>query len=66
MMVNAMFTLFSDDGLCDVGHCDDHIIVTAKITPASHCAHHLETLLVVGEVITFRHMVDVITWPVCQ
>ena len=31
VMVNAMITLGSDDGLCNIGQCDD-IIVTAKVT----------------------------------
>ena len=58
-MVNVMLTLFSDDGLCNVGQCDDHIIVTAIITPASQCDDHFDTLLMVGVMIIFGHMVSV-------
>ena len=64
MMVNAMITLFSDDGLCNVGQCDDHIIVTAIITPVSQSDDHFETLLMVGVKITFGHMVNTIMWSV--
>ena len=66
MMVNAMITLFSDDGICNVGQCDDHFIVTAIITSASQCDDHFDTLLMVGVMITFGHMANVITWPMCQ
>jgi hypothetical protein len=60
MMVNAMITLGN------VGQCDDHIIVTAIITPVSQCDDHFDTLLMVGVIITFGHMVNVIVWSVCQ
>ena len=50
MMVNAMITLGSDDGLWNVGQCDD-IIVTAIVT-------------LVGVMITIGHMVNVIIWSV--
>ena len=66
MMFSAMITLGSDDGLCNVGQCDDHIIVTAIITPASQCDDHFDTLPMVGVIITFGHMVNVIIWSVCQ
>ena len=66
VMVSAMVTLGSDDGIYNAGQCDDHIIVTAIITPVSQCDDHFDTLLMVGVMITFGHVVNVITWSVCQ
>jgi hypothetical protein len=58
-----------DDGKCDAhtGQCDDHVIVTAMITPVNQCEYdHFDSLLMVGVMITVGHMVNVITWSVCQ
>ena len=46
VMVNAMITLGSDGDLCNVGQCDDHIVVTAISTPASQ-HDHFDTFLMV-------------------
>ena len=50
MMVNAMITLIN------VGQCDDHIIVTAIITPFGQCDDHFDTLLMISVMITFGTM----------
>ena len=60
MMANAMIALGSDDGLGDVGQCDDHIIVTAIIAPVSKCEDRFDTLRMVGVIITFGQMANVI------
>ena len=39
---------------------------SAIITPFSQCDDHFDTFLMVGVMIAFRHMVNVITWAVCQ
>ena len=79
MLVSAMITLRSDNGLffscrarqfyfclfsSKVGQCDDRIVVTVIITPVSQCDDHFDTLLLVGVMIIFGHMVNVITWSV--